>query len=180
MLVINKSQKDKLIAELKKDVVAIIPTDTVYGLVTNLLNEKSYQKIFELKQRNMEKKIAILVDSIETAKQYAIINNNIEKLWNNYKAGTLTIIVMKKKDGWENNWNCDETVAIRITNDKWLQEIIRNVGPLWATSANIHNEPVITNIFENKLKVDIIVDGGVINGMPSSVFDSIKNTFVRS
>lgn len=180
MLVIDKSQKDVLIAELKKDVVAIIPTDTVYGLVTNFLNEKGYKKIFKLKQRNIQKKIAILVDSIEMAKQYAIINNSVEKLWNEYKAGTLTIIVMKKKDNWKNNWNDDKTVAIRITNDKWLQEIIRSVGPLWATSANIHNKSVITNIFENELKVDIIVDGGVINGLPSSVFDSINNIFIRN
>lgn len=180
MLVIDKNQKDKLIAELKKDGVSIIPTDTVYGLVTNFLNEKGYQKIFKLKKRNVQQKIAILVDSMQTAKKYAIINNDVEKLWNDYKPGTLTIIAMKRKDNWKNNWNNDEKVAIRITNDKWLQEIIRNTGPLWATSANIHNKPVITNIFENKLKVDIIVDGGVINGTPSSVFDSIKNVFIRN
>lgn len=181
MLIIKKNEANEiLITKLNQGNVIIIPTDTVYGLVTIWKNKNGYKKIFNLKKRDFNKKIAILVDSIKTAKKLAIIPDEIEKMWNSYPAGKLTIILMKNKQWWVNcNFDNDDKIAIRITNSKWLQKIIKFSGPLWATSANISNEPVIKSINENKINVDLIVDGGIINAKSSIVFDSINNIFIR-
>ena len=71
-ILLNRENEKEAIKEtveaIEKGKVIIIPTDTVYGIAADALNEKAVKKIYELKNREMSKPCNILVSNIEMIK----------------------------------------------------------------------------------------------------------------
>ena len=87
---------DELVNILKAGKLAIIPTDTIYGIVADATNEDAIKKVYEVKQRDYNKPLIILVSSIKMLKNYvkdisSIEENLIKKYW----PGKLTILFKK-------------------------------------------------------------------------------------
>ena len=153
---LNNLKKEDLIGK-----VICFPTDTVYGVGCILGDEEALEKIYELKNRDLSKPLAILVPNKESIKDYVKdIPNVAEDYMSNYWPGALTII-FNKKDGV-----CDSftkglpTIGFRMPNSKVALEVLRKFGPLATTSVNISNEPPINNLEEIikhfKDKIDFI------------------------
>ncbi len=121
---------------LKNGEIALLPTDTVYGIIGQYENPLSEQKIFKLKQRSSKKKLPVAVNSIEMAQQYFVINKYALKLMKKYWPGPLTII--------------SGDYALRWSNCQVLNQLIDLAGPLYLTSANISGQEPIKNIKEAK------------------------------
>lgn len=72
-IALNEQNEDTAIKEVVETInsgeVVIIPTDTVYGIATDALNERAVKKIYELKNREMSKPCNILVSNIEMIKE---------------------------------------------------------------------------------------------------------------
>lgn len=152
--------------ELRKGKVAIFPTDTVYGIGTNALNEKAVMKLYDIKNRPIEKPISLLVSDIDMIKNVARSISNIEyEIINKFFPGSLTII-LKKKAILPNIYNQNlDTVGIRIPNNIIARKIIKYANvPIATSSANISGKESIIkidkNIKELYEKVDYIIDGG--------------------
>ena len=62
--------KDELLDIVKKGGIAIIPTDTVYGIVCDALNEESVRRVYEIKNRDYSKAMIILVSDEDMLKKY--------------------------------------------------------------------------------------------------------------
>jgi L-threonylcarbamoyladenylate synthase len=75
----KKENIKKIVDYLRKGMVLVCPTDTVYGLVCDAKNEKAVEKIFGIKQREKTKPLAVFVKNIAEAKKIAIINENQKK-----------------------------------------------------------------------------------------------------
>lgn len=184
----TKEDIKKLSDMIKSGEILILPTDTVYGIVCDSMNEKAVKKIYELKQRELSKPMNILISNIEMIRKVAKkISKEEEKIVKKFLPGALTII-FEKKDKISNTITAGkDTVGVRMPNHKMLLELIDYLGhPIVATSCNMAGEKAMTKaedaLLEFKDKVECIVDGGKIkNGIPSTIikFEEGKINILR-
>ena len=151
---------------IKDGGIVIFPTDTVYGIGTNALDEKAVKKLYEIKKRPLNKPISLLVANIEMIESVVKDITDIEyKIIKAFLPGPLTII-LKKKDSIPDIVTANgDTVGIRIPDNEIARKLIEYANvPIAAPSANISGEPSGTNINNIKKffdeKVDCIIDGG--------------------
>lgn len=171
--------KDKLeeIAKIvKSGGIAIIPTDTVYGIVADALNENAVKKIYDLKQRDMSNPMSVLVSDISMIKKITKnISSQEEEIINNFFPGALTIIFNKSNIVPNIVTAGLDTIGVRMPNNKFILELIKTLKvPIVATSCNLASEMPIIEIDEIKRKfknkVDCIVDEGKAKiGIPSTI-----------
>lgn len=133
MKIYTKKDKNEIIKGLKNNELFAIKTDTVYGIMA-LANKENEKKINLLKNSDINKKISIIFPDKETLLPL-ITNLNEEKtnLINEKLPGAYTFIVNLKNfsDFTRNDF------GVRITKYNFLQEIIKQTGPLLASSCNI-------------------------------------------
>ena len=136
--------------------VALLPTETVYGLVAKVGDEIAYRKIFELKQRSEAKVLGWFVADWHTLSDYGVQLSGLpEKLAEKYCPGAITIIAPA-----ENGM----TLGFRSPAHPLLQEILKLTGPLYQTSANLSGAPdpldAESALAQLSGEPDIAVDGG--------------------
>lgn len=155
--------------------IAVIPTDTVYGIVGDVTNENTINKIYSLKQREKNKPLLILVSSLEMLSKYVEDISSLElEIINKFWPGPLTIIFNKKKNLSDTLTASKNEIAIRMPDDKALLDLINKLGkPIIATSANIAHQKTITSVdlLENSIKDNIsyIYDAGYLEDKPSTI-----------
>ncbi len=135
-----KKEDLKIIADrlLKGDIIAF-PTDTVFGLACVYDSEKAKNKIFKAKGRD-EKKALPMMCVPEHIEDVAYINETEKRIIDKFMPGAITVI-FKKRDLPDYVTNGLDTVGIRVPDDRWILELIREVGkPLLVTSANRSDE----------------------------------------
>ena len=155
--------------------LVITPTDTIYGIMADALNETVIKKVYEVKKRSFDKPLIVLMNSFEMVEQYIEELSKIErKIIKRFWPGLVTII-FKKNDRLSNLLTGgNDTIAIRIPDNKDLLKIISKLNrPVISTSANITGTEVITSIemLEKDLidKIDYIEDGGILNNESSTI-----------
>lgn len=146
--------------------VAIIPTDTVYGLAAHPGFPEAVQRLYEIKKRLESKPIALLASdagAVESA-GFALFGKAramTEKHW----PGALTIILE----------NPTGTEGFRVPNHEWTRSLIRRCGGLLrVTSANLSGGEdaveALQAVESIGLSADIVIDGGKSRiGVPSTV-----------
>ncbi len=177
----------KIISILKKGELAIIPTDTTYGIICDATNDDAVRKVFLAKKRDFSKPLIILASDIEMVKKYTKKINDLEKeIITKFWPGALTMLLPKNSLISDLVTSSSPLVGIRIPNDKHLQEIIKTLdAPIVATSANISGEEVITvvtNIDKELLKnVSYVCYGDKISSIPSTLIKVNENkiSFLR-
>lgn len=171
---------DKLEKVLRNGGLAIIPTDTVYGIIADATNENAIRKVFDIKKRTYDKPLIIMVSNLEMLTKYVDKISDLEKkIIEKYWPGRLTILFKKSKlvNGLINN-NGDY-VGIRLPDNKEIVKLIDKLGvPLVSTSANISDNGTATSIDmmgeELLNKIDYIYDGGEIIALPSTIIKADK------
>ena len=166
---------------IKDGGIAIFPTETVYGIGVNGLNKTAIKKLYEVKQRPINKPISLLVNSIEMIEKVAKDITEIEyDLIKRFFPGPLTI-VLKKKDIVPDIVTAGfDTVGIRMPENEIALKLIEYAGvPIATPSANISGKPSGTNLkeimkdFNNK--VDYFIDGGISKiGVASTIVQVIN------
>lgn len=167
---------------IKKGGIVIFPTETVYGIGTNGLDENAIKKLYEVKQRPLNKPISLLVNNIEMVEKIAKNITEVEyKLMERFFPGPLTIILEKRDivpDILTSNTN---TIGIRMPSGEIAKKLIEFAGvPIATSSSNISGRPSGTNITDIKKdfegKVDCFIDNGESElGIPSTVIRIIDN-----
>lgn len=133
---------NKIINILKEGKTILYPTDTVWGIGCDATNEVAVKKIYQLKNREESKSLIILVDSIKMLREYLdeIPEKAIEIL--NSSEKPTTIIYKNPKNLAKNTIASDNTIAIRIPQDNFCLQLIKEFGkPIVSTSANVSGEP---------------------------------------
>lgn len=151
---------------IKKGGNVIFPTETVYGIGTNGIDENAVRRLYEVKERPLEKPISLLVSNMDMVDKVAKDITDIEyKLMEKFFPGPFTIILKKKDIVPDIVTAGKDTVGIRMPNDKIAKKLIEYANtPIATPSANISGKPSGTNL-ENiigdfKGKVDCFIDGG--------------------
>lgn len=167
----GSSEGIKEIASILREpgAVAVVPTETVYGLVGRVNDPLCREKIYELKHRDSAKHLGWFVSDTLQLEKYGIrLSGYAALLAEKFMPGPLTLIV-KKEDG--------STVGFRIPDHPQLLSLLREVGePLFQTSANRSGSPnalSCAGAVEMLCgKADAVADGGEI---PS---DALASTIV--
>lgn len=141
-----------------KGAVALLPTETVYGLVCRYDDEIAKEKIFQMKAREGGKLLQVFVRDLKMLETLLgeAVEARVKYLIQKYCPGPLMLIV-KKKDG--------STVGFRIPDNQLILTLLDTLNvPLCATSANRSKKPNARHFKEARDSLLLPVDYGVDSG----------------
>ena len=163
--------------------VVAIPTDTLFGLAADVLNEKALAKVFDIKGRPAELALPVLVGDWEQVGMVAEIKSDaIEYLAAEFWPGSLTIVLPRRPGLSPVVTGGRDTVAVRMPNHWVPLNMAANLGsPISGTSANRSGEPDLKSVDElrNSLgdRVDAIVEAGPPPaGVQSTIVDMTEDS----
>lgn len=167
---------------IKQGKLVLFPTETVYGIGANALDENAVKKIYEAKGRASDNPLIAHISNLEMLKKLVKEVGDIEKkLIDAFWPGPLTIILNKTEIVPKIITAGLETVAIRMPSNEIARKLIEySETPIAAPSANISGKPSGT-LVEDILqeldgKVEYIIDGGKVDiGVESTVVRVIEN-----
>jgi L-threonylcarbamoyladenylate synthase len=174
---------DRAANALLQGKLVAIPTETVYGLAANALDEKAVLSVFEAKQRPFFDPLIIHLPSMEAVKRYAILNDErLIKLATTFWPGPLTLLLPKKEIIPPIVTSGLERVAVRVPQHPLSLQLLEKINvPLAAPSANPFGyvSPTTAEHVNKQLggKVDYILDGGPSSvGLESTIIGIEDNT----
>ena len=173
----NNFEELKAPAEaIKQGKLVLFPTETVYGIGANALNEEAVKKIYIAKGRASDNPLIAHISHIEMLEQLVEEVGKVEQtLIQNFWPGPLTIIFKKKKIVPDIITGGLDTVAIRMPSNQIARKLIEYSNcPIAAPSANISGKPsgtLVEDIIEElDGKVEYIIDSGKVDiGIESTV-----------
>lgn len=167
---------DKLRTILENGGAVVLPTETVYGLFAQALNEDAVNHVYQLKQRPRDKAMNLNVSNLNDI--YFFSQNTpffLEKLYNRFMPGPLTIILKanEKVPFWVNSGL--DTVGFRLPNHEQTLRLISETGPLIGPSANISGNESGKKFsdIQAQFSVDLpgIEDDQALTGIDSTILD---------
>ena len=155
-----------------------IPTETVYGLGANGLDESAVAKIFIAKGRPQDNPLILHICGVEQVELFCrdvpeMAYRLAEKFW----PGPLTMVLPARDCVPKRTTGGLDTVAVRCPDNDMTREIIRLAGvPVAAPSANISGKPSTTTaqhvLHDHEGKIEAVVDGGACRvGLESTIVD---------
>jgi tRNA threonylcarbamoyl adenosine modification protein (Sua5/YciO/YrdC/YwlC family) len=160
--------------------VVVIPTDTIYGLAARIDRPDALRSIFDAKGRPESLALPVLVHGVEQVTSVAsswpsAADALSDRLW----PGPLTLVVPALPEIGPLLGGDGTTVGVRCPDHMAMRELFGEAGPLAVTSANSHGAPPCTTaaeavaVFEGLSSsiVELVVDGGTCDGVPSTVVD---------
>lgn len=154
----------------------ILPTETVYGLFAQAMNEAAVEHVYQLKRRPKDKAMNLNVADLETILAFSKNQPSyLKTLYEAFLPGPLTIILQAndRVPAWINSGL--STIGFRIPNHPKTLELIQQTGPLIGPSANISGRESgkifadIKTQFNNE--VAGLADDAALTGVDSTILD---------
>ena len=160
---------------LKKGGIVIYPTDTLYGIGVNALDETALAKLRRLKVRQQKKPMSILVPSVAHISRYGHLTDTARAIAERHLPGGLTLVLPATKHA-PRDVSLNDAIGIRVPGDEFCRALSEAFdGPITATSANRaglttpHDIRSILEHFGQDIEhLSVIVDGGERSGGVSS------------
>lgn len=156
--------------------IAVIPTDTMYGIVGSALDRKAVEKIYKVRKRTPSKPLIILIDSHARLADFGITLSSdrlkaLLKMW----PDKITVILPCKSPKFKYLHRGTNKLAFRMPKNTRLLKILRETGPLVAPSANPEGENPAKTLKEAQdyfgAGVDFYIDGGRMKDVPSTIIE---------
>ncbi|QNF34081.1 threonylcarbamoyl-AMP synthase [Adhaeribacter swui] len=171
---------------LKKGGIVIYPTDTIYGMGCDLHNARALEKLCHIKGIRPDKaNLSFICSDLTHISDYAKnISTSVYKVMKKALPGPFTFVLEASSKVPRLGGNRKKTVGIRVPDNKIPLFIVKELGnPIISTS--IHDEDDIIEyatdpelIFEKfKNLVDVVIDGGYGNNIPSTVVNCEDEQF---
>lgn len=172
-VLVEKENINEVIDLLNHDEVVAFPTETVFGLGVKFSHLEALEKIYEIKHRSHSKAISLMIYDPKDIEKYAYVNENAQKLIVHFMPGMITL-VLKKKSILSDDFTAGyDTIGIRIPDDPFVLKLLKEVGPMLVTSANISGQETLLNdqeVYKQfKGKIKMIVKGKCKNTLASTV-----------
>lgn len=177
--------------DLFKDSIFIYPTDSIYGIGCNALDESLIKKLRLIKNRD-EKPFSIIAPSISWIRENFEINDlelsivnqfgDWIKVEGKFRPFTL-LLTLKNKNLFPKNLVFGlEKIGVRIPKN-WFSTIVSSLNfPIVTTSVNVTGNPHMVSLNDADKdifsKVDLIIDDGVLAGSPS-VLITVENNEIK-
>jgi tRNA threonylcarbamoyl adenosine modification protein (Sua5/YciO/YrdC/YwlC family) len=176
---LNPRDIERAVEVLKRGGVIIYPTDTVYGIGCDITNTKAVERIIKIKgMKPKEANFSFICHDLSHIADFARVDNSTFRLMKKNLPGPFTFILPGLNRVPDYFLSRRKTVGIRIPNHPIPVEIVRQLGnPILTTSLKDSDEVIEYTtdpelIFENyQYLVDLVIDGGAGNNIPSTVVD---------
>lgn len=169
---------DRAVDILSQGGVIGIPTDTVYGIAANALDEDAVDRVFGLKGREDTSPIPVLIGEVDDLLRYGVdVTDEAIALAEAFWPGQLTIVVSKSDSIPLTVSGGLDTVGLRIADHPVPRQLVSLLGaPITATSANVSGSAPLTSavsVAEHLgAELDLVFDGGQLApSKPSTVID---------
>ena len=167
---------DQAVLKLKNGGLIVYPTDTIYGIGCDALNQSAVNKIYQLKGRDDRKPMSFICHDIEQIKKFAQLSSDHIDLLERNLPGAFTFILEASQGCPDHLKSQNNTVGIRIPDNQICLELVRKLdSPIITTSINQSGQPPLNDpqeieaIFGDRL--DLILDAGEIKGSASTIVD---------
>ncbi len=152
----------------------VYPTETVYGIGADIYNESAVKNLYIAKNRPFDMPLSVAVSDKTMLESIAVLNENADNLIKAFLPGPLTIIIKKQANVPDIVTSFSQKVGIRIPDNRFALKLIKRIGPIVATSANLHGRPdavdIDAAISDYGDSVDTYIDAGPCTlGKPSTI-----------
>lgn len=141
--------------------VAVVRTDTLYGIIALSANESAVEKVYRAKHRDPTKQCIVLIADAESISKYA---DDIAAYSKPEMRPTSVVVPASNEPGWLLRGG--NSIAYRVVRDPFLKRVVEAVGPVIAPSANPEGLAPARAITEAKEyfgdQIDCYVDGGEV------------------
>jgi L-threonylcarbamoyladenylate synthase len=165
---------------LRRGDAIVFPTETLYGIGADALNDQAVEKVFQLKGRDSRNPIPVLVADTEmldtlVADTPPLAQQLIEQFW----PGPLTLVLPARKNISSPLLNQSGGIGVRISSQRIATELVRAFGrPLTATSANPSGKEPARDLGAAKLyfkdTIKIFLDGGTLSSKNGSTVVEVQ------
>ncbi|KJS30967.1 MAG: translation factor Sua5 [Desulfatitalea sp. BRH_c12] len=168
----------QVIDVLRSGGVIAYPTDTMYGIGCDIMNKKAIERVYQIKQWPKTKPFSFICSDLKNISQYAKVSNYAYKTMRRLLPGPYTIILEGSHQVPKMMLTKRKTAGIRVPDNPICMALISALGnPILSTSASTRGgeafaEPWLIEDHFGKL-LDIVIDGGPVPGIPSSVISLI-------
>jgi L-threonylcarbamoyladenylate synthase len=158
----------------------VLPTETLYALAVPINNKSGYDAVYKLKGVKMQSASPIGFYGLRDMEKFCLMDEGAKNIVRNLMPGPLTLILKSKVEA---HWVVNEKIAARISSSLLVREVIRRVGPITLTGANIRGFRSSSDLkeimgqFGNK--IGLYVNGGEISGIPSTIYDYTAKKMLR-
>lgn len=176
--ILDKKDVEEVVKLLQNGEIAAFPTETVYGLAANALDESAVTKVFAAKERPQDNPLNVLIEKKDMIKQLTTdVPNYVGLLVDMFSPGPITYVLKNAYKVAPNVSGNLSTIGVRIPDHPIALSILQHTGlPLATPSANKSGRPSPTTaehvIHDLSGEIAAIVDGGKTNvGLESTVVD---------
>lgn len=159
--------------------LAVIPTDTVYGVAADAFSPAAVARLLAAKGRDRSAPPPVLVADVATLHAVAEdVPEPVQALAEAFWPGGLTIVVHARSSlAWDLG-DARGTVAVRIPDHPVALELLRETGPLAVSSANRTGMPAAVTGAEALAalgeSVTAVLDAGQVGGVASTIVDATQ------
>jgi len=190
MLVIdqkNSNAVDVAIDFLQQGKVICFATDTVYGVAVDATNPSAVERLYQLKNREKNKPIAIFLKDLESAKKMFIFNELANQITKKYMPGGITVILkatnFAKKILAKNLNNIDDDfIGFRIVDSYFIEKLFKKYnGILAVSSANkaFKDACISANSVKKNLKdLDLLIAGKKTSKISSTIVKIVDDELI--
>ncbi len=172
---------DRVVKFLDKGGIIAYPTDTFYGIGCDIMNKKAISKIYQIRQRQKSKPFSFVCSDLKDISQYAKVSNYAYKTMRRLLPGPYTFILEGSRQVPKMMLTKRKTAGIRVPDHAICIKLVEGLGrPILSTSAKaadntVFYDPSLIHEYFGK-RLDVVIDGGVVPGRPSSVISLIDDT----
>ncbi|MBD5174949.1 MAG: threonylcarbamoyl-AMP synthase [Bacteroidales bacterium] len=174
----NQNYIDEAVEALRAGEIVIYPTDTLYALGCDALNNRAIERLCRIKGINPDKNLlSVVCDELSQVAEYARVDNRAFRLLKEYLPGPFTF-VLPASTTLPKVFKGRKTVGVRIPDNNIARALARALGhPVLSSSVELEDEyetpdgEALGLRYEGQPEVSIILDGGEGGFTPSTVVD---------
>lgn len=163
--------------------VVAFPTDTVYGLGVLYGDLEALNALKKAKGRPDNKPIPLMIGNMDQLREVAYMTLDAKKLIDAFMPGALTLVMKKKKQVSDEITNGRDTIAVRMSDDPFVQSLIHYCGhPLLVSSANRSGETSAMSGEQVLAQLDGTIDAvvmGKASGTKASTIVDVSSNQIR-
>lgn len=164
-------------ARLESGQNVVYPTDTIYGLGAAIDQRAAVERLYKLRKLDRTKPLSLVCADLSEVSRYAVVHNDCFRAMKRVLPGPFTFILRATKEAPRLGQSKRKTVGIRIPAHPVAQALVEALGaPLLSTSGlgdpkDDLSDPVSLAEAYSGTEVDLILDAGLLKGIPSTVID---------
>ena len=173
---VNERYVDEIVSALNNGGIVVLPTDSLYALVCDAMNNQAIERICKIKMMKSAKtNLSIVCSDISMASKYGKIDNGLYKLIRHNLPGSFTFLI-EATSKLPKAFKGRRVVGVRIVDNEIIKRVVEEIGnPLFSTSVEGVDEDYVC---EPELiaqtygrDVEYVVDAGRSGYVPSTVVD---------